>query len=276
MRRAALHDFRVTDRILAETDPDAGDVVFSGPKGTATFPFVVYRRLSGPGGLYIDACEILDPEGEIVATRRRRGKAVSVVEKQILLSWEKKFELDGESVVQDVVDEVRGMRFPHPGEYTLRYSIYDDHVIDTPFTVMPQDPPWVAVPGPLDASLSRSTIAWLRVRQPGGAEETKPIWYGYEKGKVFVLVGPGEQEIPGLTEATTAVLVARSKEKQSLVAETECLSYVLDKDGEWDRIARDVMIGRRLNLTDGEKALERWRKECEMVALTPIPPPLGR
>src|SRR5438128_916227 len=41
-----IHDFRVTDAVLAQTDPDAGDVVYLGPAGGAAFPFVVWRRLS--------------------------------------------------------------------------------------------------------------------------------------------------------------------------------------------------------------------------------------
>lgn len=273
MPRAVIHDFRVTDRVLAETDPEAGDVVFAGPRGTVTFPFVVLRRLSGPGGLYIDACEIVDPQGEVVASRTWRGKVVSTVETRILAAWEKKFELDGESIPSDIVDEVRGLRFPRPGEYSLRYSIYDDHVADIPFTVLAQEPPYAAVPGPLDAALSKSTICWVSVPHPDGPL-TKPVWYGYQDGKVYVLVGPDEQDVPGLTETTRATVSARSKEKQSLVSETECLCWVLDKDPAWDALTRDVLIGRRLNLHDGEKALDRWRQTCEIVALTPIPPPL--
>jgi hypothetical protein len=270
---AVLRDFRVVDRVLAETDSDAADVVYAGPKGAVAFPFVVWRSLSGPGGVYIDACEIVDPEGRVIRRRTRRGRAVDEIERVIVATWEKRFELEGESVHQDIVDEVRTLRFPRAGQFLLRYSLYDEHIIDVPFQVLAQDPPWGVVPGPLDAALSKSTIAWLRVPQPNGESITKPIWYGYQDGRIYVLVGPGEQDIPGLGEASAVTILARSKDKQSLVAEHDCLAWVMDKDASWDRVAKDLLIGRRLNLPDGEKAMDRWKRECEIVVLAPIPPP---
>jgi hypothetical protein len=253
-----IHDFRVTDAVLARTDPDAGDVVFLGPAGNAAFPFVVWRRLAGPAGWYMDAAEVLGPDGEPI----------------VLV--ERKYELEGESVVQEIVDEVRDAAFPGPGTYTLRYYVYDDHVLDVPFQVLQSDPPYGAlVPGPIDAALDKSTICWLVVPQADGTEARKPVWYGYADGRVYVLTGPGEQEVPGLTDAPTVRLIARSKERQSKVGEVTCVAQVLPKDARWERIARDVLLGRRLNLRDGERAVDRWKRDCEIVQLTPVPEPIA-
>lgn len=252
---AAIHDFRVTDGILAQTDPDAGDVVFLGPAGNAAFPFVVWRKLSGPGGMYIDASEILDKDGSV------------------LNLIERKYELEGESLIQDIVDVFRDVVFPSgPGKYTLRYYVYDDHMLDTPFEVVQSDPPYGAiVPGPVDAALSKSTIAWVTVPQDDGSSSTKAVWYGYEEGRIFILTGTGEQEIPGLAESSRHVkLIVRSKDIQSKVGEVTCVTQVVPKDKDWERIARDILLGRRLNLHDGEKAVDRWKKDCEIVQLTPI------
>ena len=252
---AAIHDFRVTDAILAQTDPDAGDVVFLGPAGNAAFPFVVWRKLSGPGGMYIDACEILDKDGSVI----------NVIER--------KYELEGESLIQDFVDVFSDVVFSKgPGTYSLRYYIYDDKMLDTPFEVVQSDPPYGAiVPGPVDAALQKSTIAWVVVPQDDGSSVTKGVWYGYEEGRVFILTGPGEQEIPGLAESSRHVkLIVRSKDVQSRVGEVTCVTQVLKKDAAWERIAREIMLGRRLNLHDGEAAADRWKKECEIVQLTPI------
>jgi hypothetical protein len=54
-----------------------------------------------------------------------------------------------------------------------------------------------------------------------------------------------------------------------------CVTQVLEKNAEWDRIGREVLLGRRLNLPDGEKAVDRWKKGCEIVQLTPILEPLA-
>jgi hypothetical protein len=249
-----IHDFRVTDTVLARTDPDAGNVVYLGPKGNAAFPFVIWRRLSGPGGMYMDACEIVAPDGERIEL------------------IERKYELDGESIIQDIVDEVREATFPAPGAYTVAYYIYDDHYVDVPFEVVQSDPPYGAIiPGPIDAALSKSTIAWVAVPQEDGTEITKPLWYAYEDGRIYILNGPEEQEIPSLAGASTHVrLIVRSKDVQSKVGEIVCVTQVLEKDAEWERIAREHLIGRRLNLRDGEKAIERWKGNCEIVMLTPV------
>lgn len=274
MPKAVIHDFRVTDKVLAQTDPDAGDIVYLGRHGNTLFPFVVSRRVSGPSGWYIDACEIIDPVGKVVSNRRKRGKVLATLEQPLLAAWDKKFEIEGESVPIDIVDEVRDVAFAHPGEYRLRYSMYDETVIDVPFQVVAQDPPYgIIVPGPLDASLSKSTICWVAVPQPDGTTVTEPVWYGYEGGRIYVLVGEGEQQVPGLTTSRKATVIARSKDKQSAVAEVECAAAVLGKDAEWDTLARDLLIGRRLNLRDGDKAADRWKKTCEIVALTPLPAP---
>ena len=52
----------------------------------------------------------------------------------------------------------------------------------------------------------------------------------------------------------------------------ECTVETLPKDARWDEIARDLLVGRRLNLKDGDAAVNRWKKECEIVVLTPLPP----
>jgi hypothetical protein len=252
-----IHDFRVTDAVLAATDPDAGDVVYLGPSGKAAFPFVISRRLSGPGGVYMDAAEVPGPDVDPIAF------------------IERKFELDGESIPQDLVDQLIDVTFPGPGKYTIQYYIYDDMVLEIPFEVVQSDPPYGAVvPGPVDAALSKSTIAWLVVAQDDGTEITKPIWYGYDQGRVSVLTGKGEQELPGLAGTSKHVkLIVRSKDVQSRVGEVLCVSQTLPKDKEWDRIAKDVLLGRRLNLHDGDKAVDRWKRDCEIVLLTPVVTP---
>ena len=252
-----IHDFRVTDAVLAVTDPDAGDVVYLGPAGKAAFPFVVSRKLSGPGGVYMDAAEIPGPDMEAIAF------------------IERKYELDGESITQEIVDELTDITFPGPGKYKLQYFVYDDMLLEIPFEVVQSDPPYGAVvPGPVDAALSKSTIAWLAVPQDDGTEITKPIWYGYDQGRVYVLTGSGEQDLPGLAGTSKHVkLIVRSKDVQSRVGDVLCVSQTLPKDKGWDEIAKDVLLGRRLNLHDGDKAPERWKKTCEIVMLTPVVAP---
>lgn len=256
-----VHDFRICDRVLAETEPDAADVVYLGG-GDVASPFVVIRKISGPGGVYVDAVDIIDADGASLGV------------------WEKQYEVDGESKPRQIVTELRGVRFSGPGTYTLQYSIYDDVVGNFPFTAVRESSPSAGiVPGPLDAALNKSTIAWVTVGEPKPDKKipryadgkSHPVWYGYQDGRVYVLVGPGEQDVPGILDAGLVKLHARSKDKRSLVDEVDCGVEVLPKGAEWDAIARDLLIGRRLNLRDGDAAVDRWKKDCEIVILTPLP-----
>jgi hypothetical protein len=251
-----INDFRIVDRVLAETEPEAADVVYLGARGRVAYPFVVVRTLAGPGGLYLDACDIIDADGKSLG------------------SWEKRFELDGESKPRTLVTEIRDIEFPGPGTYSVQYFIFDEVLGTFTFTVVQGAAPAAGiVPGPLDAALSKSTIAWIQVEQADGKMVERPVWYGYEDGRVFVLVGgEDEQQIPGIFDTTMVNLLARSKDKRSKVAEAECVVEKLPKDAEWDRIARELLIGRRLNLTDGEAAVGRWKETCEIACLLPVPP----
>jgi hypothetical protein len=254
-QKIRVHDFRVVDQVLFDSDPDAGNIVYVGTTGSVAYPFTVARRVSGPSGWYVDTCRIMAAGRFQVA------------------EWDHTFELEGESVDTWIVDTKRHLVLPGQGEYTLQYFVFGEKVVDIDFTVQAGDPPYAGiVPGPVDAALAKGTIAWIAVRDAKGRETTKPVWYGYERGLVYVLVGPGEQEIPGVTETTNVRLLVRSKEKQSLVGEMDCSVRKLPKGAEWDQIARDVLVGRRLNLTDGDRAVDRWRTTCEIVVLTPIPP----
>jgi len=152
-----VHDFRILDRVLAESDPNAADIVYVSPRGNVAYPFLVIRTISGPGGVYIDALEIVDADGTSLG------------------SWERQFELDGESKPRTIETELRDVRFNEPGTYTLTYSVFDDVVANFPFMVSRQDSPVAGiVPGALDASLSKSTIAWLSFAPPRTIDPERP------------------------------------------------------------------------------------------------------
>lgn len=265
-----IRDFRITDRVLAESDPDAGDVVFLGASGRTASPFVCARTLSGPGGHYLDAVEVVDADGTSIVTKETR------------------FELEGESVPTSLVTELRDINFPMPGTYMAQYWVFDKVVGSFPFQVVQQAGAGAGiVDGPLDSALKKGTIAWLSmaddtrdlentghpVKQPRyNAGHEFPIWFGYEDGQVYVLTGPEEQIVPGLTDARSVTLIVRSKEKRSRIPAADCMVATLPKDANWERIARDVLVGRRLNLKGGDGAVARWKSSCEISVLTPVAP----
>jgi hypothetical protein len=157
-------------------------------------------------------------------------------------------------------------------DHELVLLVGGDEVGRVPVAVLDEDPPWSAGSGTdvLEEALKKSTVVWVEVPgQAGTGERAVPVWYGVLDGRVYVLVGGSEQHVPGLAEAERAVLIARSKEQQSLVAEVEAAARVVEPSDPLYARVMAVLLPRRLNLRDGEQAVDRWRKECTLVELTP-------
>src|SRR5829696_4885536 len=135
-------------------------------------------------------------------------------------------------------------------DHELVLLINGDEVGRVPMAVLDEDPPWSSgsETDVLSEALKKSTVVWVEVPGAGGTGgRAVPVWYGILDGRVYVLVGGSEQHVDGLAES----------------------ARVLDpKDPLYDRVA-PVLLPRRLNLRDGEQAVDRWRKECTLVELTP-------
>ncbi|MDQ3932112.1 MAG: hypothetical protein M3252_04640, partial [Actinomycetota bacterium] len=121
----------------------------------------------------------------------------------------------------------------------------------------------------LDATLKKSAIIWLTIPQPQGEAITKPAWFVYQGGKVFVLTGPGEQDLTNIDLVDEVTLTARSKEVRSRICSVPAGVRIVRNDSdEFDRVAQ-VGLGTRLNLPDGDAARERWKQTCTLVELSP-------
>jgi hypothetical protein len=245
-------------RLVAEglAQPEDAMAVFVGRAGKGRVaPFVVRRSYTGAGGWYREAIAVLAPNGDVVWR-----------------SPEQALTLRGSSKIDAFSDEVHGVVVDSDDDHELVLLVGGDEVGRVPLAVLDEDPPWSAGTDTavLDEALKKSTVAWVEVPGEGGTGgRAVPVWYGTLDGRVYVLTGGSEQQIPGLAEAERVVLSARSKEQQSLVAEVEAAARVVPpSDPLYARVA-PVLLPRRLNLRDGERAVERWRKESTLVELTP-------
>jgi hypothetical protein len=257
-------DVRLTNVYVADAklvadglaQPEDAMAVFVGRAGKGRVaPFVVQRSYTGAGGWYREAMALLAPNGDLVWR-----------------SGEQAITLRGSNKIDTFTDEVHGVVVDSDDDHELALLVGGDEVGRVPLAVLDEDPPYptgsdAAV---LDEALKKSTVVWIEVPGEGGTGgRAVPAWYGTLDGRVYVLTGGSEQHIPGLAEADRVVLVARSKELQSLVAEVEASARVVPAaDPLFARVV-PVLLPRRLNLRDGEQAAERWRKECTLVELTP-------
>ena len=271
MARADLHYALALDQQIYEAsqvDPSLLDPlvrVEGALPGTAR-PITILREYQGPQGGYLESFRLTDRHGT-----------------ELYRSLVTRIELRGEMFEDRFVNTVHGLRFTDAEEHTLTFFVNDEEVGSVPVFVEAGlgGDPYVALEQTVTKALQKGTILWLRVPQrpdrrgrPVQRHE-QPAWFVLERGKVYILTGPTEQQIAGLTEAGEVELIVRSKDVRSRIADVPADVRVVPTDDPlFDRIGR-AALGKRLNLPDGDAALERWRANCTLVELTPRYRPAG-
>jgi hypothetical protein len=217
-------------------------------------PFALHRVYKGSQGMYEEVVAIADPDGRII--------------------WEsspRRIELRGmmfEDLFRRTVTD--RLEIASSGEHTLLF--YLDGQLAGRVPVFIDAPESARAAGVLmeaaQTALKKGSICWLRIPQGDGTSLSRPAWYVQQGDKLFVVKGAAEQELPGLEHATEVVLTVKSKEIKATIGEMPAAVRVVDDPDEFERIA-NLGLGNRLNLKDGEGALQRWKDTCTVVELTP-------
>lgn len=120
----------------------------------------------------------------------------------------------------------------------------------------------------VDEATKKSGMIWVRVTEGDGRAHA--LWHLWHDGAAYVLTGPDEQQLPGLKAASTAEVTVRSKDKQSRLVVWEGAVTPVEPGGdEWNAVITNL-LGKRLNLPDGEAAAQRWAERCQLHKLTPV------
>ena len=217
-------------------------------------PFALNRVYKGPQGAYEEVVVIAAPDGEVIweSTPRLR-------------------ELRGEMFEDLFRQEVREpVPVSSSAEHTVAFYLDGQLVARVPlFITAPES---VQAAGVLleasETALKKGAICWLTIPQADGPELTRPAWYVQQGQRLFVLKGPKEQELPGLEHAREVTLTVKSKDVKATIGAMPAAVRVVTDEAEFERVAA-MGMGTRLNLTDGEAALQRWKDTCTLVELTP-------
>jgi hypothetical protein len=120
------------------------------------------------------------------------------------------------------------------------------------------------IPLLIDEATKKSGLIWVNT-----AAGSSPVWLVWHDGSAYVLSGPGEQPCEGLTEGGTATVTVRSKDKGARLVTWEASVSVVAPDGtEWAGVV-PLLMGKRLNLVDGEAAAQRWARDNTVHRLMP-------
>ena len=114
----------------------------------------------------------------------------------------------------------------------------------------------------LDLVLQKAGACWVGL---GGAEP-RPVWFVWQDGAVWVLTGPGEQQVSG--SGSSGELVAQLRLPGGDLVERVAVTVAEATPDEWDAVLPALQAA-RLHAPDGEAAPERWRRACALLRLTP-------
>lgn len=218
-------------------------------------PFQLNRVYKGPQGVVEESVLLLEPDGKTVLWQRKH----------------RKIGLRGEMFEDLFRSEIRDhIEIQHAGEHTLVFLIDGSEAgripvfIEAAGSVVSMG----ALGDAVDKGLSKSSIMWLTIGQPDGSTLDRPAWYVHKPGKLFVIKGGSEQELPNLEHVAEVAVTVKGKDIKSAIGVVKASTRIVGNDtDEFDAIAA-LGMGTRLNLPDGEGALERWRRECTLVELT--------
>lgn len=115
----------------------------------------------------------------------------------------------------------------------------------------------------------RSGLLW--VRAAGSTERPQPMWHLWHDGVVYLLTGGIEQPAPpgvARTGAVAEVTLRGAGNGSRLVTALADVTVVEPHCAQWDRVIAPLKA-KRLNAPDGERAPERWARECTLLALRP-------
>ena len=110
----------------------------------------------------------------------------------------------------------------------------------------------------------KSGLLWISY-----AGRTRAVWHEWVGDAVCVVAGGTEQPLPDIERQDIVILSLRSKSTRALVAEVKAAVEVVPPGSEHWETATTALKAGRLNLADGDHAIERWATESVVVRLVP-------
>lgn len=272
MARADLHNALAVDRDIYRAslvDASLLDPVVrldGGIPGTIR-PFTVVREYQGPQGTYVEHFEISDPAGTVLYRSPLR-----------------RINLRGEAHEDRFAHDVPSLEVSDARAHRVTFFVDDTEIDGVPMFLETSSggDARVATEETVKKALQKGEIMWVTVpgeavgprRASGRAlprDHTQPVWFVWDKKSesIYLINGKGEQDVPGLSSQRVVEISTRSKDDRSLVARVPAEVEIVPLDDErWERIGKAALTA-RLNLPDGDAALDRWKRDCALVHLTP-------
>nr|WP_245967082.1 hypothetical protein [Sphaerisporangium album] len=116
----------------------------------------------------------------------------------------------------------------------------------------------------IEEGAKKSSVLWVSL--PGG---DRLAWHVWHDGAVYVVTGGGEQELPGLVEASRVTVTLRSKDNGARLIAFEADVRVVDQASPSEAGAVAALAKERLNAVDSAGLTARWAARSSVVRLAP-------
>jgi hypothetical protein len=122
----------------------------------------------------------------------------------------------------------------------------------------------------IDEAMKKAAIAWVAV----GDAPARALWCLPADDALWVVSGPGEQEMPGLATHTHARVTMRGDHGGRVVTWPVVVAMIEPGSEQWEQVVPQL-AGKRLNAAGtAEEVAARWAAECTVSRLTPSGEPL--
>ncbi len=122
----------------------------------------------------------------------------------------------------------------------------------------------------IDEAMKKAAIAWVTV----GDAPALAVWCLAADGALWVVSGPGEQDVPGLAGATRAQVTMRGDHGGRVVTWPAVVAAIEPGSEQWEQVVPQL-VGKRLNAPGtADEVAARWAAECTVSRLTPAGGPV--
>jgi len=111
----------------------------------------------------------------------------------------------------------------------------------------------------------KAAVVWLTV----AARPAYAVWCLPVGEALFVVMGAGEQDAPGLSRASTALVTARGDHGGRIVTWPARVTTVDPNSERWREVV-PALAAKRLNASGSvDQVVARWARDCTVLALDP-------
>jgi hypothetical protein len=253
--KAELVFASVVDRRMWEAQGEgATPLVYTITLPGRVLPFIVARYWKAPAGYATEWFELVAPSGKTAYRSERRARR-----------------FPGQMDLAQLADPVDDAVFQEMGVYAASFLIEGEVQGQVEFQLLLQAP--TALPADLEDAVKKTDVIWVG-EERNGRDRAVPVWFAYHQGRIYVLHSDdrdsGEQQIPGLPDATELVVVTRHKYRETRAGRFHAAVRLIEPASpEFDGVAGILADRRRDRHIAPQDTIRKWKQSCVIAELTP-------